>query len=477
MNRALRWSRLVPVAVALAIVAPLHAQSYDKLAPAARAYVSVADPVVALVNVQVVDGLGNAPASGQTVLIENGVIKAVGPSASVKAPAGARVLDLGGHTVIPGFVGLHDHTFYTTSARGSQMNFTGPLLYLGGGVTTIRTTGSREPYAELNLKRGIEKGSFPGPRMYTTGPYLTGESQNTSMVQLLTPEDARRVVAYWASEGVSWIKFYTTVSRPVLKAAVEEAHKHGVKVTGHLCSVGYREAVAAGIDAVEHSLLANSEYDPEKKPDTCPQGFEAKYGALDMNGADVQQTFREMVRNKVAMSSTLAVYELYVPNRPPLENRVLAAMSPDVRSEYLASRARIGENSSFGIRPEIFRKAQEYDVAFVKAGGLLGAGVDPTGNGGALPGFGDQRNYELLVEGGFTPVQAIQIMTNNGARILGNERIGSVTPGKLADLVVINGDPIARPAEIRNVVTVFKDGVGYDSAKLIAACAGLVGLR
>jgi hypothetical protein len=128
--------------------------------------------------------------------------------------------------------------------------------------------------------------------------------------------------------------------------------------------------------------------------------------------------------------------------------------------------------------PELFQRAQAFERAFVKAGGLLGSGVDPTGVGGALPGFGDQRNFELLIEAGFTPVEAIQIMTYNGARILGvDKELGSIAPGKLADLVVINGDPIARPAEIRRTTIVFKNGVGYDSAKILASVKGLVGIR
>ena len=115
---------------------------------------------------------------------------------------------------------------------------------------------------------------------------------------------------------------------------------------------------------------------------------------------------------------------------------------------------------------------------FVRAGGLLGAGVDPTGMGGALPGYGDQRNYELLLEAGFAPVEAIQIMSANGARILGGyDRYGSIEPGKMADLVVIKGDPIKTPADIRNVTVVFKEGVGYDAPKLAESVKGLVGVR
>jgi hypothetical protein len=125
-----------------------------------------------------------------------------------------------------------------------------------------------------------------------------------------------------------------------------------------------------------------------------------------------------------------------------------------------------------------FRKLLDYEVAFVKAGGLLGAGVDPTGIGGVLAGFGDQRNYELFLEAGFSPSQAVQILTANGARILGHlDRFGTIEAGKLADLVVIRGDPTARPADIRNVTLVFREGIGYDSPKLIASVKEMVGLR
>lgn len=463
--------------IALALVAPLATQSPAALSQATRRFVTVDSQVVALTHVRVVDGTGAAPADDQTIVIRGGKIAAVGPARSVTVPRGAQVLDLNGHTVVPGFVGLHDHTFYTTSARTIQISTSAPRLYLASGVTTIRTTGSMSPYAELNLKRAIDGGLTPGPHMYVTGPYITGEGGG-GMATALTPEQARRVVAYWAEEGVSWIKFYTSISRASMQAAIDEAHKRGVKATGHLCSVSFREAVALGIDNLEHGLFVNTDYDPEKKPDQCAQGSMAKLAGLDLASEPVQATIREMNARKVAMTSTLAVFELFVPNRPPLEQRVLDAMAPDVRAEYLQTRARLAEPNSFGISAEVFRKAQDFDVAFVRSGGLLAAGVDPTGNGGALPGFGDQRNYELLIEAGFTPVQAIQVMSANGAKVLGGSaEFGTVAVGQRADLVVIRGDPIARPAEIRNVVTVFKDGVGYDSARLIESVRGLVGVR
>jgi imidazolonepropionase-like amidohydrolase len=456
----------------------LHAQPAGKLGQALQQYVAVADTVVALTNVRVVDGTGAAPAEGQTIVIQNGRIASVAPAAQAKVPAGARVLDLTGHTVLPGLVGMHDHTFYTTRGRSVQLQFSAPRLYLGSGVTTARTTGGTSPYHEINMKRGIDRGEIPGPRMHLTGPYLTGPGGAATMAQIGSAEQARRIVNYWADEGVTWFKAYTDISREALAAAIRAAHARGLKFTGHLCSVSFREAVALGIDNLEHGLFTNSDYVPNREPDHCPSDMRASLLKVDVNGPEVKQTIGEMVKNKVAMSSTLAVYELSFPNRPPLEDRVLEALSPEAREEYLTARKEFASRAAESTMPELFRRAQAFEMAFVKAGGLLGSGVDPTGVGGALPGFGDQRNYELLIEAGFTPVQAIRIMTLNGATILGVDKdLGSITAGKLADLVVIRGNPVATPAEIRQITIVFKDGVGYDSPKLIASVKGLVGIR
>src|SRR5690606_26130633 len=310
------------------------------------------------------------------------------------------------------------------------------------------------------------------------GPARGGPGGSAPRMQLSAPEDAGRVVAYWADEGASWFKAYAQISRAELKAAIEEAHRRGLKVTGHLCSVSFREAVALGIDNLEHGFFTNSDWDPEKQPDACPAGMRGRLAHIEVSSPEVQQTIREMVENGVAMTSTLAVYELTVPNRPPLEQRVLDAMSPETRDEYLRTREQFSRNAATSVMPEVFRRAQEFELAFARAGGLLAAGVDPTGIGGALPGFGDQRNYELLIEAGFTPVEAIQVMSLNGAKILGlDDELGSIAKGKRADLVVIRGNPITTPAEIRNVTIVFKDGIGYDSAKLIESVKGQVGVR
>jgi len=468
------------MALPAALLAPvaLSAQRAEGMTQAVRQHVVADERVLVLNRVTIVDGTGAPPLADQVLIIRDGRIAAIGPVGGTEIPAGARILDLPGHTVIPGIVGLHNHTFYTTSGRSVQLNFSSPRLYLGTGVTTIRTTGSASPYSEINLKRGIEAGQIPGPRMHITGPYITGSGAGGHMMEVTTPEEARRVVAYWAEEGATWFKAYTRISREALGAAIEEAHSRGLRFTGHLCSVSFREAVALGIDAVEHGLFTNTDYDPTKLPDQCPGGARDRLVDVDVSSPEVQTTLREMVEHGVAMTSTLAVYELSFPGRPPLEGRFEAAMAPEALREYLATRASIEQNAASSTMPEVFRRSQEFEVAFVRAGGLLGAGVDPTGNGGALPGFGDQRNYELLIEAGFTPLEAIRIMTLNGAIILGvEEDLGSVEVGKVADLAVIYGDPIGTPEQIRDMAIVFKDGIGYDPDRLIASVRGTVGIR
>ena len=472
-------TRLLSIA-SLFLSAVASAQSAATLTPQVRNFVAVGDSVVALTNVTIIDGTGSAPKTGQTIVIRGNRIAEVGSAASVRVPAGARVMQLAGSTVIPGLVGMHDHLFYTAAGgRAVQMSFTGPRLYLGSGVTTIRTTGGRSPYAEINTKEAIDAGRVPGPRVHLTAPYITGGTGGSagSMAEINSPDAARRFVAYWAQEGVEWIKAYTDIRSAELKAAIDEAHKRGLKVTGHLCSVSFREAVDLGIDNLEHGMLTDTDFDPQKKPDVCPSNSLMRVAVASLTSDTAKSVIQKMVAKGVGMTSTLAVFEPFFANRPTKDERTLEAMSPEVRTAYLNVRNNIDTASSPMFTAPMLKNAMAFEKAFVDAGGRLEAGVDPTGFGGALAGFGDQRNYELLIEAGFTPAQTIQIMSANGAKILGvYDKLGSIERGKLADLVVLDGNLVSDPSVIRKVTTVFKDGVGYDSAKLIAAVKGRVGI-
>jgi imidazolonepropionase-like amidohydrolase len=456
------------------------AQAERGLSPAVRAYVVTDAPVIALTHVRVIDGSGAPPAEDQTIVIQDGKIRAIGAAATTPVPDGAWVKDLQGYTVIPGLVGMHEHMFYPAGGGYNEMDFSFPRLYLAAGVTSLRTGGSIEPYTDLSIKKLIDAGRMPGPKMHVTGPYLEAEGAFTPSMHILSgPDEARRMVDFWADAGATSFKAYMHISRAELGAAAEAAHKRGLKITGHLCSVGFREAAALGIDNLEHGLLADTEFTPGKTPDVCPpapQNQEA-LARLDLASAPAVEMMRDLVAHHVAVTSTLVIFETFVPNRPPLQQRVLDALLPEARVEYLARRARIGENQTT-LWPALFKKEMEFERAFVKAGGLLQSGEDPTGYGGVLAGFGDQRQVELLVEAGFTPLEAIRIATYNGAQFLGElDRIGTVAAGRQADLVVIRGNPAANIADIEKVEIVFKDGVGYDSAKLVESVRARVGLH
>lgn len=455
-----------------------------------REFVKVDAPVVALTHVRVIDGTGAAAREDQTLLLANGKIQSVSPAGAANIPQDARVLDLHGYSVIPGLVGMHDHLFYPMgNGIFGEMGFSFPRLYLAGGVTTIRTTGSLEPYTDLEIKKQIDGGKTPGPKIHVTGPYLEGAgSWALQMHQLTGPDDATHTVNFWLDQGVDNFKAYMFITPAELSAATTAAHKRGAKVTGHLCSIGFREAAALGIDDLEHGLLVDTEFFPWKEAGECPSRPEDMdfISKLEVQSGPLRETILDLIQHHVAVTSTLPVFEMLVPGRPALQQRVLDALSPDARSAVLANKVRASDAKAIKQRyksdaspwPAAFKKEMEFEYAFSKAGGLLLAGPDPTGMGGVIAGFGDQREVELLVEAGFTPVEAIHVATANGAQFLGeSDRIGTIAAGKQADLVVIKGDPSARIEDIENVETVFKDGIGYDPAKLIESVRGVVGSR
>jgi hypothetical protein len=455
-------------------------------------FVSVDTSVFVLNHVRVIDGTGAPAKEDQAVVVANGKIQSIGPVASAQIPSGAQQMERSGYTVIPGLVGMHNHLYYTDSfalqvVGGkigepglfiAEIPYTAPRLYLAAGVTTMRTTGSLEPYTDLKVKSRIDAKLMPGPGIDATAPYLEGAPTRFAQMHELTgPDDAKRMVDYWAAEGMTSYKAYMNITREELGVAIQQAHAHKLKLTGHLCSVTWPEAVALGIDDLEHGpVFADTEFVADKKPDVCPTGGgSSSWAKQDVSGAQVQELIRSLVSHHVAVTSTLPVFEAGAPGRPALQTRTLDAMSAESAQSYLTARARVALDSPM---TTLLRKEMDFEVAFVKAGGLLLAGPDPTGNGGVLPGFGDQREIELLVEAGFTPVEAIQIATENGAVYLGQQdRIGTVAPGKQADLVLIKGDPSKKIDEIENVETVFKTGVGYDSKKLIDSVRGQVGIR
>jgi imidazolonepropionase-like amidohydrolase len=462
-----------------------------ELGPDVKPFVHVPAGRIAMTHLRIIDGTGAAPVEDATLLIDGAKFGAMLPPGSA-VPAGYRTFDGTGETALPGIVGMHNHLFYlqrpNIDAAGHseqpiivpQMTFSAPRLYLANGVTTMRTTGSVETYTDLALKREIDAGHLVGPHLDVTGPYLEGPGaffiQNH---QITSPADARREVAFWADQGVNSFKAYMNITRAELGAAIKEAHRRGLKVTGHLCSVTYPEAVALGIDNLEHAFFVNTQLDPGKQPDKCSEGTGTPTLLKMKPGSpEASALIKLLVDHHVAVTSTLPVFEQDVPLHAPLQPRQMEVMTPQAREAYLFSRNRRASRTDQAAKDDVAAYYNDLGLErqFVAAGGLLLAGPDPTGNGGVIPGFGDQREIELLVEAGFTPVEAVKIATLNGATYLGlADRIGSIAPGKNADLFIVKGNPAANINDVENVIVVFKDGVGYDSAKLLQSVKGRFG--
>jgi len=491
--RTTRWFPLFCLA-ALLYAGRADAQGTDALGPEVRKYLRVSTSRVILEHVQIIDGTGTGPSADQNITIEGGKISAISRGADLSPSDGTTILDLRGYSVMPGIVGMHNHLAYIARpnvgsdytydgpAMWQQMSYSAPRLSLANGVTTMRTAASIAPYIDIKLKRAIEGGAIPGPHLDVTGPFLTGPAYPSLAVpELSGPEDARQTVAFWADRGVTSFKAYTQITRDELRAVLNEAHKRGLKVTGHLCSVTYDEAVEIGIDNLEHGFMENTAMAPGKKPDICSAGggdYTLEHMAPD--GPEANRLFATLIKHHVAITSTLpglgatVARESSADGGPPLRPAALDAMTPSARDAYFYWRNRPRSPESKAAL--LLRREMDMERAFVAAGGLLIAGPDPGGLIGLVPGFADHSEIELLVEAGFTPVQAIRIATMNGALYLGRQnQIGSIAVGKNADLVVMRGDPATRIRDIENVEIVFKDGAGYDTRKLLDSVKGRFG--
>ncbi|MGH8146496.1 MAG: amidohydrolase family protein [Rhodanobacteraceae bacterium] len=460
--------------------------AYVPIAHAApKDWIAYKQPVIAFTHATIVDGTGTAPKHDQTLVIDKGRIAELGPAASTRIPAGATVIDARGKTLLPGFVMMHEHLFYTTRLDPyyiTAMPYSFPPLYLAGGETTIRTTGSIMPYVDMNVRDDINVGKRVGPDIDVTGPYLNGPGGFTEdLPRLKGPADATRTVDYWAGEGVTSFKAYQQITRAELKAAIDTAHAHHDKITGHLCSVTFREAADLGIDNLEHGFFVASDFVKDKQPDKCPKGVGESIAKLDLDSPQVTSLIKLLVAKHVALTSTLGVFETTVPGQPEAPQAALALLSLPLRTLYEGTWKKV--QAMPAARAKVMRKefanATKLEKRFVAAGGLLMGGSDPTGYGGVIPGFSSKREIELLVQAdGFTFPQAIKIVSLNAARFEGRAKdIGSLAVGKHADIVVIDGDPTKNISTIEQMPLVFKGGIGYDTTAIFKSMQGQIGMN
>ena len=464
--------------LAIVIAAPAAAQRGGGRGNPLAAYTKIDTSVVALTHARVIDGTGAAAKADQTLIIRDGMIERIGPSASTPVPAGVHTIDLAGKSVMPGIVMVHEHLYYPNGG-GWYGNYDESFtrLYLAGGVTAMRTAGNVNGYTDIAIKQQIDAGRKPGPWIDATAPYLQGPGGVAGQMYILKDAaDARRMVNFWADAGATSFKAYMDITRDELRAAIEEVHKRGLKITGHLCSVTYKEAAEMGIDDLEHSFFVATDFVSNKLPDACPgqaTGMNA-VNSIDTSKAEFKALVKTLIDRKVALTSTLTVFETFTPGRPMPPG--LDVLVPALKESFERGYQRTQSNPN-SLYAQLLPKVMAMEAYFVRAGGTLVVGTDPTGGGGVIPGYSNQRGIELLVEAGLTPLEAIKSATMNGANYLGiGNRTGTLVAGKQADLVVINGDPSARIADVRNVEIVFKRGVGFDPAKLIESVRGRVGI-
>lgn len=473
----MKFSALGLIAAGLLGSAPLAAQPTDS-------FIAVRASVVALTHARVIDGHGHAPLENQTLILRDGKIAACGPDGSVAIPDGAEPRDLTGKTVLPGLVMVHEHLYYSSITKGpfhmNEMEYSFPRLYLAAGVTSARTTGSLEPYTDLQLKTTIDAGTTPGPKLHLTAPYVDGPE--TGIAQLHGVKDAAaavRMVNYWADAGFSSIKVYVNLPRDIMAATITAAHQRGLQVTGHIGRVSYREAAMLGIDNLEHGFMAMSDLIPGRQEGDLSnaKGNAQSLENLDPAAPAINDLIQLLVSKHIALTSTLAIFETFTPGRRVCSPAELDTLAPPLRESYLTRWAAINIQNNETSK-QAFAKNLQLEAKFFRAGGLLVTGTDPTGYGGCLAGYGNWRAIELLVEAGLSPVEAIQVATSNGAKLLGIDALtGSIEPGKAADLIIVNGDPSKNISDLRKTEIVFKDGTGYDSKKLFDAVKGLVGIQ
>ena len=272
--------------------------------------------------------------------------------------------------------------------------------------------------------------ALPAPFHAQRAPIGAASADFVQMTALDTAAAATRHVDYWADAGATSLKACMQVSRAALGAAVQAGHARGLKITGHLCSVTYTEAAQLGIDNLEHGFFAATDFVAGKQPDVCPGQGRGQQTIAELNpqGAPFTTLVKTLVDKHVALTSTLTVFEAGMPARPVPPG--IDVLVPLLRTQFEHNRARTAASTTPTVMPALFAKVMRLEREFARAGGVLLAGTDPTGGGGVIPGFANQRQLELLVEAGFTPLEAIGIGTRNAARFLGREgRIGTVAMG------------------------------------------------
>lgn len=446
-------------------------------------FIEVQDSIVVIKNVTLIDGTGGTVKYNQDILLRNNRISAIGTVANINFPANVRIIDATGKTVIPGLIMMHEHLFHAKPFFGMykavHMTNTFPQLYLAGGLTTMRTAGSIEANTDLNIKSLIDQGKRLGPTMDISTPHIEREGFGEFIPQLQSlygNENIENWLNYWFDKGITSVKVYNNTTKDDLLEIIRVSHGRNIKVTGHLCSITYQEAAEMGIDNLEHSFMASTDFVVNKKENECVFG-EQTLLELNENDPKLINLMQFLIKKNVTLTYTPNVFEPFT-DREVIPGGGGIALAP----YFLEQMQTIYDQSIKTERDSLdlisFKKEMKRVMKFHSMGGKIIVGTDPTGTGKTIAGYSNQRLIELLIETGFTIEEAIKLATLNGAAYLGIENeTGSIEVGKIADLVLINGDLSKDISNIRKMELVFKNGVGYDSKKIFDSVKGRIGLH
>lgn len=417
---------------------------------------------LAIVGATVIDVTGKSNIPDAVVIIEGDKIKAVGSRARVKIPRGAEVIDARGKFLIPGLIDTHTHSSY--DGKDSWLS----ARFLSTGITTVLDTGSLPPV--YDLKRRIAIGELQGPRMLVCGPMITGEPVAFPMSETVkSPDEARRAVDARVAAGADFVKTHAQLAPDDLRAAIDEAHKKGLRTISHTGKTNALEAVLAGTNILTHLVgVADAAVpDPEKIRSAHTSAFLAGWVASSLAWPQADQAkldglIHEMVTRHVFYSPTLSIHHTIAFARDPdsFRDRAVASGPPDLVLKDWEGLAK----QPFDTAP--FKKAwinmQQFVKRFYDAGGVLIVGTD-TAAVYQAPGLSAHEEMRLMAELGIPVIDALRAGTINAARALGIDReTGSIEAGKLADIVIIDGDPLADINNTRKIARVIKAGVVYE---------------
>jgi imidazolonepropionase-like amidohydrolase len=414
------------------------------------------ESVFALEGATLIDGAGGEPKRDAIIIVRNGHIEAVGQVNQIKVPRGAERIDLAGKTIIPGLIDAHAHVERWAAGR-----------YVAWGVTTVRDLhGGTEDV--VGLKNAFNLGSVLGPRMFVAGAMIDGvPTTYPNATGIASAEQARRAVDLHAVAGVDYLKVYTKITPALLRPLLDEAVKLRLPVAAHLGMTDALTAARAGVVSIEHmsGVVQAATGDPmyATAHSTFLSGWTTEEkGWAGLDSETVARTARSLAQTKVTIVPTLVIHDMLARldnpillSRPGMEDVPNNAES--VRSVPSLLRRTGWQASDFDAFRRSRRRQDQFVREYKRAGGAIAAGSDAA-NQLLIPGYSLHEEMALLVGAGLTPLEAITAATRRGAQLLHADSLGLIAAGKVADLVVLNGNPLSNISATRNIAMVMLRG-------------------